>query len=260
MGKIKDLRIGDVVAQTGLTERAVRHYEKLGLFRTVRTAAGQRLYGEDVLRALAVVRVLKRAGFSLAEIRTLLKSEMPAQTLVSAQIESMRHAAAEIQKSLKLLQAIQRELSEQGSVDPGVFGRLADICDRFEPDQGWREVFDRYFSPSRQAEWVTLQERLSDAVDVKTYDRAWHELADDIRAALPLSPASAKAQRLLARWDKLMEPFNRISTAKQKEEARNFWSSVSEWGDRVKQPMTPDVIEFVKAARAAQANKGTKKK
>ena len=37
MSEGQHLRIGDVVARTGLTERAIRHYEKLGLVAPARS-------------------------------------------------------------------------------------------------------------------------------------------------------------------------------------------------------------------------------
>lgn len=67
----------------------------------------------------------------------------------------------------------------------------------------------------------------------------------------------------MARWSKLMEPFNRVATLQQKEEARAFWSRAGEWGPSVNHPMTKEVAEFIQAARLVQeagsAKRGTLK-
>jgi len=68
------LRIGDVAAATGFSRDAIRYYERLGLLgHPLRTAAGYRVYGEQSLKRLRVIRNARRFGFSLAEIRAFMK-------------------------------------------------------------------------------------------------------------------------------------------------------------------------------------------
>lgn len=255
MARERLLKIGDVVARTGLTERAIRHYERLGLLKPDRSAAGQRLFGADALRALASVRILKRAGFSLAEIETLLVAKVDAKTLVKAQIESVKAQAASLQSSLTLLSGIARELERGGSADVDVLCRLVEAGEQCEQDENWRKIFDKYFSPARQRAWVKMQERLRARIDPEAHEKAWWAIAADIKAALPLDARSAKAQALLDRWDALMAPFNSVASAEQKREARSFWLNVGEWGANVNQPMTREVVEFIKAAREARTQK-----
>lgn len=247
------------MARTGLTERAIRHYERLGLVKPDRSAAGQRLFGAEALRALASVRILKRAGFSLSEIETLLAAKVDAKTLVKAQIESVKAQAASLQSSLTLLTEIARELERGGSANVDVLCRLVEAGEHCGPDESWRKIFDRYFSPLRQRAWVKMQERLRARVDPEAHDKAWWTIADDIKTALPLDPASAKAQALLDRWDELLKPFNSVASAQQKQEARSFWLNVGEWGKDVNQPMTREVVEFIKSAREARERKSKRK-
>jgi DNA-binding transcriptional MerR regulator len=249
------LKIGDVVARTGLTERAIRHYERLGLIKPDRSAAGQRLFGAEALRALASVRILKRAGFSLAEIETLLAATVDAKTLVKAQIESLKAQAQSVQSSLTLLSGIARELERGGGADVDVLCRLVEAGEHCEQDESWRKIFDTYFSPARQRAWVKMQERLRARVDPAAHDRAFWEIAADIKAALPLDPASAKAQALLDRWNELLKPFNAVASEQQKREARAFWQNVGDWGKDVNQPMTSEIVAFIKAAREARERK-----
>lgn len=253
------LKIGDVVARTGLTERAIRHYERLGLIKPDRSAAGQRLFGAEALRALASVRILKRAGFSLAEIETLLAAKVDAKTLVKAQIESLRAQAESVQSSLTLLQGIARELERGGSADVDVLCRLVEAGEHCEQDESWRKIFDKYFSPARQRAWVKMQEKLRARIDPQAHEKAWWQIAADIKAALPLDPKSRQAQVLLDRWDELLKPFNSVASEQQKREARDFWLNVGDWGESVNQPMTREVVEFIKAAREARDGKAKRK-
>lgn len=68
--------VGELSRLTGVTVRALHHYDELGLVRaSERSAAGYRLYsGDDVLR-LQQVLVLRALGVGLAEIGAVLDSE-----------------------------------------------------------------------------------------------------------------------------------------------------------------------------------------
>jgi MerR family transcriptional regulator, thiopeptide resistance regulator len=253
------LKIGEVVARSVKPVRAIRHYERLKLVKPDRSAAGQRLFGAEALRALASVRILKRAGFSLAEIETLLAAKVDAKTLVKAQIESVKAQAASLQSSLTLLTGISRELERGGEANVDLLCRLVEAGETCEQDESWRRIFDKYFSPARQRSWMRMQEKLRARVDPEAHDQAWWAIAADIRAALPIDPASAKAQALLDRWNELLKPFNSVATEQQKREARSFWLNVGDWGKDVNQPMTREVVEFIKAAREARERKSKRK-
>ena len=66
-------KVGEVAARTGITVRALHHYDSIGLLSpTARTDAGHRRYAEADLRRLQLIVSLKQRGFPLAEIRRLL--------------------------------------------------------------------------------------------------------------------------------------------------------------------------------------------
>lgn len=71
------LRIREVARETGLTARAIRYYEELGLLQpAARSDGAYRLYDEADLERLRFIRRLRDdAGFSLAEIGLLLEDE-----------------------------------------------------------------------------------------------------------------------------------------------------------------------------------------
>ena len=71
------LRIQEVAAETGLTTRAVRYYEEVGLLRPAARSGGDyRLYDASDLERLQYIKNLRDvAGFSIAEIEGLLEDE-----------------------------------------------------------------------------------------------------------------------------------------------------------------------------------------
>ena len=71
------LRINEVAAETGLTTRAIRYYEEIGLLEPAARSEGDyRLYDASDLERLRFIRSLRDdAGFSLAQIGQLLEDE-----------------------------------------------------------------------------------------------------------------------------------------------------------------------------------------
>ena len=71
------LRIQEIAAEIGITARAVRYYEELGLLKPAARSEGDyRLYDPDDVERLRFIRGLRDdAGFSLAEIGMLLEDE-----------------------------------------------------------------------------------------------------------------------------------------------------------------------------------------
>lgn len=58
------MRIGELAARAGVTVKAVRYYERLGLVEPAREANGYRSFTEDHLRAVAEIRQLSEIGIS----------------------------------------------------------------------------------------------------------------------------------------------------------------------------------------------------
>ncbi len=66
-------QIGEVADRLGLSIRTIRHYDEEGLVKpSARTVGGFRLYGEEDIERLALIKRMKPLGFSLDEMRELL--------------------------------------------------------------------------------------------------------------------------------------------------------------------------------------------
>jgi DNA-binding transcriptional MerR regulator len=71
MGRL--VQIGQVAERTGLSLRTIRFYEESGLVvPTARTEGGFRLYSDDDVARLEVIKRMKPLGFTLEEMRELL--------------------------------------------------------------------------------------------------------------------------------------------------------------------------------------------
>ena len=66
--------IGALSRRTGFKVETIRYYERIGLLPPPpRSAGGQRHYGEDGLKRLTFIRRGRELGFSLEEVRGLLR-------------------------------------------------------------------------------------------------------------------------------------------------------------------------------------------
>lgn len=66
-------QIGEVAAEVGLSLRTIRHYEEVDLVPpSGRTSGGFRLYTDDDIEQLRLVKDLKPLGFTLEEMRQVL--------------------------------------------------------------------------------------------------------------------------------------------------------------------------------------------
>jgi MerR family mercuric resistance operon transcriptional regulator len=105
------MKIGEVATASGCHLETIRYYERIGLLpRPHRTGSGYRAYTqEDVARIRFITRG-RDLGFSLEEIRSLLRlTEDP--DMSCEQVDALaRHHLAEIQARLKELRRIAREL------------------------------------------------------------------------------------------------------------------------------------------------------
>ncbi|MBG6216437.1 DNA-binding transcriptional MerR regulator [Arthrobacter sp. CAN_A6] len=69
----RTMHIGELAERTGLSLRTIRHYDEVGILpATARTEGGFRVYTEDDLERLMVIRRMKPLGFTLEEMTDLL--------------------------------------------------------------------------------------------------------------------------------------------------------------------------------------------
>ena len=119
------LMIGDLARRTGTKVNTIRFYEDIGLLPPpARTAAGRRTYAEGDVRRLAFIRHGRGLGFSIEEIRSLMKlSDQPDQDCAEAGAIARRHLRA-IEGRIARLELLRDELAKAALSCEG--GRAAD--------------------------------------------------------------------------------------------------------------------------------------
>src|SRR5437773_1963377 len=69
----EELRIGQVARQAGVRTSKIRYYESVGLLSAPPRVSGRRAYERDVLDTLRLIQFAQDAGFTIAEIRHVLR-------------------------------------------------------------------------------------------------------------------------------------------------------------------------------------------
>jgi MerR family mercuric resistance operon transcriptional regulator len=117
--RAESIPIGILSEITGVNIETIRYYEKIGLFPAPRrTEGGHRLYDRDQTRRLRFVRRARELGFSIEEIKALLRLvDQGGLGCSEAKGITERHLA-DIRGKIADLKRLER-----------VLGRLATACE-----------------------------------------------------------------------------------------------------------------------------------
>ena len=185
-------RVGEFAAVTGVTIRALQHYDHLGLLTPKRTNSGHRVYAETDRQRVRHILALRSIGMSLQQIAGLLNgsaSRLP--DALRAQRTRLERSQAGIEEAIRILQQLD---TSEGAAGASLLDRLAanvEMQDALESmrayfsDEAWTKWGARYFH-----DWPSA---------------AWRAVFREIEASLDDDPASNNAQQLLQRatslWD-----------------------------------------------------------
>ena len=162
------LKVGELARRTGLTVRALHHYDSIGLLHpTGRSDSGYRLYGRDDVARLHGIQTLRRMGLSLADISQLLDGgtvTLPA--ILARQIGVLDQQIAQARALRERLNVMQSIIADGGQ--PEIDDWLASLS--------MMNTFEQYFSAGElklvferwkrcKAEWPPLLQAVREAME-----------------------------------------------------------------------------------------------
>jgi len=125
LSKSESFAIGDLSRMSGVNIETIRYYEKIKLLKPPpRTQGGRRVYGSAETRVLIFVRRARELGFSLDEIRTLLRLVDRGYTCAEVR-ELTIHHLADIRGKIADLRRMEKSLN---SVSKQCTGRRIPEC------------------------------------------------------------------------------------------------------------------------------------
>jgi MerR family redox-sensitive transcriptional activator SoxR len=106
------LTIGEFSARSGVSQSALRFYERLGLIRSTRTGGNQRRFARSELRRVSFIRISAQIGIPLEDIKAALASLPAERTPTKADWERLsRDWRARLDEQIAIMQRLRDTLS-----------------------------------------------------------------------------------------------------------------------------------------------------
>lgn len=197
----KGYRVGEVAGLTGVSVRTLHHYDRIGLLRPQRTAAGYRLYGEQDLLRLQQILTLRYLGFSLKRIGELLdRPDFDLAASLRVQERVLRDRMAELARITAVLSELVTAYRQDGDWNWDLVIHASETVAAGLASQ--ENTMTELFTPEQLQQFAELAER-TPAEEMSAIQDGWSALLPDVRASYDLDPASPEAQALAERWDAL---------------------------------------------------------
>jgi DNA-binding transcriptional MerR regulator len=237
--------IGELARESGVTVRALHHYDAIGLVRaSERTAAGHRRYTESDLRRLYQVRALRALGVPLDRVGDVLADDPAAmRALLRAQLDELTAQAERVERLSVRIRSLLRQLDEASMPDPEQFMTTLEMI----------SMLDSHFTPEQQEQLARRRAELGpEAIDeARTRWAALvEELLPHVQAGTPVD--DPRVRDLVRRWDEVGSAFH--TDPRTVAAARRMWQDHSaEIGRRLPWPAErmADLVGYLERVRRA---------
>jgi DNA-binding transcriptional MerR regulator len=194
------LRIGELATATGLTVRALRHYDQIGLLRPkTRTEGGYRLYGEAEVQRLQQIRSLQSLGFSLEQIGAMLAGhEAPLPEVIEWQLAAIDRELTALQRLRARLSAVSQAMQRAEMVD------IDDLTALMKE----MTMVEKYYT-EEQLETLAARRAAYGDEQIKAFEQQWADLIARAERAMAegVDPTSEPVLEIAREWIGLVQAF-----------------------------------------------------
>lgn len=190
-------RIGELAAATGVTVRALHHYDEIGLLVPSRSEAGQRLYCEADLRRLYRIVALRRLGYALPDVAARLRrGQFDPREVVRRQL-------AELTRQMELQERLRIRLTViLDTLDRAHEPTAEDLIEIMEVIN----EMERYYTSEQIAKLEARRQELGEE-GMRQGERDWAELISEMEAERRrgTDPGDPRVQELTRRWRTMVD-------------------------------------------------------
>jgi hypothetical protein len=116
------------------------------------------------------------------------------------------------------------------------------------------DLMTRYMSAEQREALDKAAASLPADFDNDAHNAKWKDLSNRIKAALPLDPASPRAQAFLDEWNEMIRPFLAVASPEMLQGVHNLHENIEPWEGDVEYPFDAEVFRFhQRAYRAREA-------
>lgn len=194
-------------SRAGVTVRTLRYYDQIGLLRPSSvTESGHRRYADRDLIKLQQILALKFLGFSLEQIREIVRIEsLEVGESLEIQKRMMVEKREQVDAAIRAIDRAQRLMAQRGELDWESLIQVIKVT-QMEKQQDWD--WQKYYS---EEAWKKIEERQRSYSKEQAEADAhrWQEVIDGMREAARRGedPGSPVAQELARRWTELVNEF-----------------------------------------------------
>lgn len=105
-------KIGEIAKLTGVTVRTLRYYEEEGLIKSQRSEHHQRYYSDEVIVYIKRIKELKSLGFTLDEIRKIIKLKSEDESGNKRRIELLGAYRVKLSESIERMNKLKAHIEE----------------------------------------------------------------------------------------------------------------------------------------------------
>jgi DNA-binding transcriptional MerR regulator len=245
-GDEKLFKAREFAGLTGVTVRALHHYDRIGLLKPSRySQSGYRLYRESDVARLEQIVALKFIGFSLKQIKDILRNGGGdlASTL-RRQREAIEEKRQRLQQAVQAIQLAEYAIAVKGQPGWEVFTKIIEVIN-MQNNMDWSK---KYYSDVAQREIEKRAATIPPEV-IEQAQRDWASLIKEVENAVAAKedPASDKAQSLAARWSELVKGFTGGNSEIQKG-LNQMYADRHNWPASMPKPFGDEVQAFITAA------------
>lgn len=125
-------QIDEVAQKTGLTKRAIRHYEEKGLIDPERTEAQYRLYSDEDVERISQIKSYKQSiGFTLSEIKDVFDLEESLKNTIDGEDKSPDEVAQMVTAVKEQIQLIEKKEAYMKNVKQRYQNVLNDLNQKY---------------------------------------------------------------------------------------------------------------------------------
>ncbi len=205
-------KVGELADSTGLSVRALHHYEKIGLLvPSERTEAGHRLYSEEEVLRLQQIASLRALGLSLNEIGGILDEEDHSSTrVIGLHIARLKERIEAERKLCERLESVVAFLATRAGArkDSGGAVSAQRFVETVMEVTKMSENIEKHYT-AEQLEKLDRRRQELGQERIREVEAEWPRLIEQIEAEMEAGtdPADGRVQELARRWMKLIEEF-----------------------------------------------------
>lgn len=251
----------------GISAKALRVYERMGLIRPRRTQAGWRLYGGSQVTVLHQILALKRLGLSLRKISELLADRsIDLDRILALQISVLDGRRRDLDRALAALRLAREKLAMTGSLSMGDLISLTRETMMSEPlqtDAEWHAAFGPIIAKHYSPEEIEALGRNKIEVyrqagyDEPGFQNAWRTLIEEARTLHAANDlGSPRACELVRRWNEMTSHFTNGNPEIVRRTSAIWAEACADPALAPRLPITPEIFSFIRQVAEGMRQRG----